>query len=387
MKTSDEQLNEALRTAFGHKFEHFEAEPEAGAFTKIREQLPARKNWKYLFFTLAFVFFGVTGILVDQKVNYSNSVKTALKSGTEKVLVVNQNRGEISYLVPNLISDLPESLSFTITKKKQRFAAKRTTRSKTPQVENVMHSAQNSEANAVSTTLSAPDFLESKSTRFDTLTLPEVEKGFVPVVAYENALTSSKWKILVNVAALEGYQILTVPASAASHYQHFKLPRALSLQSVGYKLSAGVEKRGMQIRISYSSLRQRYSYEVAGNEYFVEESGPESYRIVRPGERVEVEQKTDLLGLGISRQWQWGRPAVSRYYAAAGLEYARSVRSNQQLSFVNLSVGKRFLVSKNVLAEIGPFAELSPFKIKTEQNPFVSQPYRVGVRVGVAFAP
>jgi hypothetical protein len=387
MKTSDEQMNEALKAALRRKFDNFGAEPEPGALAQIRAQLPVRKNWKYLFLTFALMFFSITAVLVDQNINYRKPLEAALNVRVKPVFVNNDKKPRARSVASNPLNvvhraSLPARTNVPPAREVHVMKVKKEQMPDSP-----AQAVENELIVSMPVTSIHPEMLESGTVKFDSLSLPEVEKDIPTVVPFQNAFNTKHWKWLINVAALESYQILTVPASAASHFQHFELPRALSLKSIGYKLSLGAEKQGFQFRLSYSNLRQRYAYEVAGNEFVIKNDKPDSYRIVRAGERVEVDRKMDLIGFSLAKKIQWGRSSVSRYFAAGGVEYARALNARQQLGFVNFSVGKQFLLSRKVVAELGPFAEISPFKIKSDQNPFLSQPYRVGVSLGVAFAP
>ncbi|MCF2499248.1 hypothetical protein [Dyadobacter chenhuakuii] len=66
MKTSENKLNEALRSALKRKFDNFENTPDPSAFEKIRANIKPIPQWKYLFFSLLFVGIAVTGIITDQ---------------------------------------------------------------------------------------------------------------------------------------------------------------------------------------------------------------------------------------------------------------------------------------------------------------------------------
>jgi hypothetical protein len=194
---------------------------------------------------------------------------------------------------------------------------------------------------------------------------------------------SQKVSWLINVAGLKTYQILTVPQSAGEKFQNFRFPSVFSLESTGYKLSAGLEKSGFQLTIRYSAFRQKYSYEIAGDEYVVENFDQASYKIVRPGTFVTQNIKMELLGIGLNKQVQWGRSPFRKYYASAGLEYAHTMKPGVGIGWINASIGKQFTVDRTVLLNVGPYAEFSPSRISGADNPFLYQPYRVGISVGM----
>ncbi|GGM94509.1 hypothetical protein GCM10010967_29740 [Dyadobacter beijingensis] len=190
---------------------------------------------------------------------------------------------------------------------------------------------------------------------------------------------------LVNASVLHSYQILTVPSFAATDFQNFNFPTLFTSRSIGYKFSAGVERRGIQLQLHYSGFRQTYSYEIANNNYLVKPDDKGQYHTVRQGDRMEENRRFSMLGLGISRQLRWGHSPVSRFYAALGAEYSHDLNSSQSLAWVNLGLGKQFAVSRHTAFSIGPYAEFSPVKVKGIANPFYYQPYRVGISAGLRF--
>lgn len=190
---------------------------------------------------------------------------------------------------------------------------------------------------------------------------------------------------LFNASALHSYQILTVPSSAAQDFQNFNFPSLFTARSLGYKFSGGVERKGIQLQLHFSSFRQTYSYEVANNNYLVKPDDKGQYHTVRQGDRMEEDRRFSMLGIGVTRQLRWGHSPVSRFFAAFGAEYSHDLNSSQSLGWVSLGLGKQFAVSRNTAFSIGPYAEFSPVKVKGTQNPFYYQPYRVGISAGLRF--
>lgn len=188
---------------------------------------------------------------------------------------------------------------------------------------------------------------------------------------------------LFNASALQSYQILTVPSSAAKDFQNFSFPSLFTARSMGYKFSGGVERKGIQLQLHFSSFRQTYSYEVANNNYLVTPDGKGQYHTVRQGDRMEENRRFSMLGVGISKQVRWGHSPVSRFFAAVGAEYSHDLKSSQSLGWVSLGLGKQFAISRSTAFSIGPFAEFSPVKVKGIANPFYYQPYRVGISAGL----
>lgn len=207
--------------------------------------------------------------------------------------------------------------------------------------------------------------------------------AFKPVKVIVTNPAKLAW--LVNAAVLHSYQILTVPSSAAQDYQNFNFPSLFTARSMGYKVSAGVERKGIQLLLHYSGFRQTYSYEIARNSYLVTPDSKGQYHTVRQGDQIEEMREFSMLGLGVAKQVRWGHSPVNRFYAAFGAEYSHDLKSNQSLAWINLGLGKQFALTRHAAFSIGPFAEFSPVKVKGITNPFYYQPYRVGISAGLRF--
>jgi hypothetical protein len=413
MKTSEDKLNEALRAALKRKFDNFEAAPEPSSWEKIRAQLKPARNWKYLFFTVLFVGVFVGGIKLDQYMlrqrntaGIPNATKIKrLDSGQKLVTPVRQEAQILKkaadyHPVGKSVRDTPEiaAISNTAggevrqvyrTKLKKRLAAIDSQKPGFfPPASDALigSSAEIAADEPVSPPgLVIPEELAGKSAFLVPagLELPVVRfTGNVEKYKLLNT-KSARMSFLLNVAASQGYQILTVPSSAGQSFQNFAFPSTFSRQSLGYKLSGGVERNGFQFLLHYSGFKQSYSYEIAGSDYVVEPVDEHNYKVIRQGEQVRETRKYRLLGVGIGKEIRWGRSPLSKYFAKAGIEYSHSLDSRQHIGWVSVGGGKQFAIANQMLLNLGPYAEFSPGKIASEQTPFFYQPYRLGISVGV----
>jgi hypothetical protein len=418
MKTSEDKLNEALRAALKRKFDHFEDAPNPTAFEKIRANLKPARQWKYLFFTLLFVGMGITGIQMDQhflktkanKVGTSAAVNrsasslmkgnpvampAAVKIRESKVDIASQNSAlrssnvqknrNINKIHQGQISGLQQESRFTVTKQyfashlhsagAQNIGLQNASPASASEYGFETDSADNQELVITANTLS----IQPARFAFAPLNLPKVAISGQPRIIADKA--DGRVNLLFNAAVLQSYQILTVP-SGAQEFQNFRFPSTFSLQSLGYKLSIGAEKKGFQFLFSYSRFQQSYSYEIAGSDYVVEPIDKDKFNVIRQGTLVNQENKFSLLGLGVKKQVTWGNANVGKYYASAGLEYSYGLIRKQSIGWVNASIGKQFPISKGTSLHLGPYAEFSPVKFSGSGDPFFYQPYRVGISAG-----
>ncbi|MCF0062871.1 hypothetical protein MUK70_08150 [Dyadobacter chenwenxiniae] len=440
MKTSEDKLNEALRAALQRKFDDFEDVPNPSAFRKIRANIKPGRQWKYLFFTLLFVGITIVGIMTDQHFMKKDTIKasvtkTAVSSTEVNKTKVTETEAANIALRTELVSAKQSVNHKILAGKNEKLAIKSFENKK---ISNTILLSKNVESSvsaisqdqpqsnfvnspiSVTPQLSGPSFSNSRNTpdsvrgenaeellsQFKTTDidnriesainemenqpvtiphhnadLPEVrvpKNDVKPVV--KHSTSSFSW--LVNVAVLQSYQILTVPSGGQS-FQNFEFPSTFSLQSLGYKFSVGVEKKGFQFMLHYGRFQQSYSYEIAGNDYIVPTFDKDHFKVIRQGTRVSQDNKFSLLGIGANKQVSWGNASVGKYYATAGLEYSYGLIRKQSIGWVNASIGKQFPISKNTSLHIGPYAEFSPVKFAGSGDPFYYQPYRVGISAGL----
>lgn len=385
MKTSEDKLNEALRAALKRKFDHFEGDPNPDAFGKIRVNLKAAPQWRYLFFTLLFVGLAIVGIVADQHFRQNSIAKTIEK----KPVNVKANAGE-NNLAPNVanvkaISETDnikqskklafQNIKIEVEKQEEKVAQTYNEESVTAQGEETL-AATNVASVVINPLDIQPGIFESNAQKLPNI---NVAKNDIKPVIYKN---SGQIKLVLNAAVLQSYQILTVPSGAQS-FQNFDFPSTFSLRSLGYKLSIGAETKGFQFLLHYSRFKQDYSYEIAGNDYVVETIDKDNFKVIRQGTRVSQENQFSLLGIGVNKQVTWGNAAIGKYYASAGLEYSYGLIRKQSIGWINAGIGKQFPISKNRSLQIGPYAEFSPVKFTGSGDPFFYQPYRVGISAGL----
>ncbi|TLV02704.1 hypothetical protein [Dyadobacter luticola] len=417
---SEEKLNEALRAALKRKFDDFEETPNPASFNIIRAHIKQPRNYKFLFLSLLLIGLVGTGLFFNQylgenagpqvagRKDHISLTKSELKARVAPEVVTLKNEEKTKPEISRRDADLniPRQ-TFKNRNKHQDVQSKllaqaiesnlpaqvlRSNRKEnlfqeadhnlSPQILIAENNAEEIRQPAPATTLAIQvSKLESEQMKSTAMNLPGVavpEKDS----PYYKQKNPSKVSWLVNAAVLKSYQILTVPKSSGQDFQNFKFPSVFSLESVGYKFSVGLEKKGFQALLHYSTFRLKFSYEIAGNEYIVQNEG-QSYTIVRPGTVVTENNKMDLLGIGLSKQVLWGNSPFRKYYASAGLEYSRAIQSKSHIGWINASIGRQFAVNRNVLIHVGPYAEFSPLKMSGANNPFLYQPYRVGISLGM----
>jgi hypothetical protein len=442
MKTSEDKLNEALRDVLKRKFDDYEEQPNANALERIRARVKPARTGRYWWFTGALVLLSLSGILLsryagESESTYAASEKAATRTGNEVIAGVSDHaeRAETTAALPKTSAHSAKSVSRKTIWKIPALRSEKLVKSvlekdpgnqpaakvhrgqagnapgatvnryERPPSVNAEHIAATAPGNGpvfapIDAALAeeAPVHVDSAAEimpleELASVALQEVQiplhlRGVVaPAYKPAKVIVTNPARVawLFNASALHSYQILTVPSSAAQDFQNFSFPTLFTARSMGYKVSGGVERNGIQLQVHFSSFRQTYSYEIANNNYLVKPDDKGQYQTVRQGDRMEENRKFSTLGIGVSKQLRWGHSPVSRFYTTLGAEYAHDLNSSQSLGWVSLGIGKQFAVSRSTAFSIGPYVEFSPVKVKGIANPFYYQPYRVGISAGLRF--
>lgn len=441
MKTSEDKFNEALRDVLKRKFDDYEEQPNPTALDRIRARVKPARTGRYWWFTGVLVLISVSGILLSRYARemsapfgtpgkgYGQAAyeHASVKSGTANPVGVSANSvretsdnvsesRKLPVKAPHLRSErIVKSVFVEDLGSKPESKVHRAYSGNVPGAtvsgDGKLPLGNASQATEVPT---GPVLVSEKIRAVLNDEMPAIADSAINVTALEElaaiplkeaqvplhlrsvvAPAYKPAKVIVtnpariawlfNASALHSYQILTVPSSAAKDFQNFNFPSLFTARSMGYKLSGGVERNGIQLQLHFSSFRQTYSYEVANDNYLVKPDDKGQYHTVRQGDRMEEDRRFSMLGIGVTRQLRWGHSPASRFFAAFGAEYSHDLNSSQSLGWVSLGLGKQFAVSRNTAFSIGPYAEFSPVKVKGIENPFYYQPYRVGISAGLRF--
>ncbi|MHA4739860.1 hypothetical protein [Dyadobacter sp. MSC1_007] len=428
MKTSEDNLNEALRAVLKRKFDDYEALPDPSAYAKIRARLKPVRRWRYFWLSWPALILGIIAIGTKEYLDARKDGKGISQINQRAVEIKTERLSRATVLAPrsgttkatSVEKTFPKPLvatvavnqktnSFDNAKKYAVVNARTDEKAPAAQLPTKIRelsalpgerlAAVNGYDKVPPASDTEEDFTDDAGREvplepLDHIIFEELDVNIVqrtvstppkPELKREITVNPSKITWLANAAVLHTYQILTVPSSAARDFQNFSFPSVFALKSMGYKLSAGIEKKGLQLQLHYSGFRQTYSYEVANDSYLVKPDENGNYKTYRQGDRINEDTKYSLLGIGINKTMRWGRSPYSRFYATAGLEYSYALTGNKSLGWLNLGIGKQIAVTRKSALHIGPYAEFSPMKISGIGNPFFYQPYRVGISMGLRF--
>lgn len=213
----------------------------------------------------------------------------------------------------------------------------------------------------------------------DSLVTPEQ-----PQKRYE-FLFKERWAIIVGLTPLRTFQILTVRPGNGVVYQNFVLPAKISAETVGYKFSAGVERKGFQLLLNYGQFKQSYRYEIATSEFTVGPGLSGNYEVVRKGIPQEENSTVRLVGMAVKKHVVRRSHFLRNYFGDVGAEFSRDLSSKKNLVWVNAGFGKELFAGNNVVMTVGPYFEYSLSKLRNPENPFKIQPYQIGLSVGLRY--
>ncbi|MGG7664839.1 hypothetical protein [Dyadobacter sp. BHUBP1] len=193
------------------------------------------------------------------------------------------------------------------------------------------------------------------------------------------------WSFIAGFTPLRTFQILTVRPGNGVVYQNFVLPAKISAQTVGYKFSAGVERKGFQLLLNYGQFKQSYRYEIATSEFAVGPDLTGNYEVVRKGIPQEENSTVRLVGMAVKKHTVRRSHFLRNYFGDFGAEFSRDLTSRKNMVWVNAGFGKELFAGNNVIMTVGPYFEYSLSKLRNPDNPFKIQPYQIGLSVGLRY--
>jgi len=205
----------------------------------------------------------------------------------------------------------------------------------------------------------------------------------VPVKNLTSAprIAPSQWRGVISFTPTNTYQRLTVLPQMHVQYQNFELPSLFSIQTAGYNLRVGIEKKGFQVLVNYSRFTQRIAYEIALDEYTVQAQGTTAYTIAREG-KSQIEERTfQLVGLSIQKKFFIPTRALSGLYAYTGASVNHDLTTSHNLAWGTLGVGKSWPVAPAASLSLVPQLSFGLNTIKTNKDAFKNRFYQLGLAI------
>jgi hypothetical protein len=189
-----------------------------------------------------------------------------------------------------------------------------------------------------------------------------------------------------NVTPLNTIQVLTVKASPGVIYQNVSVPSGISLPRLGYKVSGGLTKNNFQFLLSYGQLSQSFGYEIASDEFELNTKDSKDLNFVPKGIQYQEYHKLSFVGIGLKRHNLIRNASVfQNYFGDVGLEFSREFRTDTNVLWGNVAIGKQFSINKSTWLTIGPYAEYSFTKMINPDTRFKIKPYQIGLSIGIKY--
>jgi hypothetical protein len=426
MKSSDDELNDAIKNALKGSLGNFERKPKVSLDERIYRALGQQPNRKPLWAALGFA--ALTAVLFLWYMNAGNedmAVKVSqpvIANVTQKALP-DQKKGksygkskgseagvDMAAKAPSAVNaghriiserpvapkrkakNLSESQPLTSPSKpldlpqKTKLETHRT-ESAGDQVVSDSFDDPADVANANVKELDLRGVLKYSTFRLPLITVPMLESrkdSAAQNVADKNPAGSWKPAMLVNFSGTNTSQSVYLLPSAHSRILKVSFPN--SIANIGYKIGLGVQAKGYQLLLNYSHLQYQTQYVYAIDEFTAEPTNA-SYNFRRLGMARTVKSKFDIVGVAAKKQFDFQFKSLSALYAQLGMEYSRSITdTDQQLLSASLAVGKRIFAGHKATIVIGPFFEYNILRILTTEENVKVRPNQAGISLGFKFA-
>ncbi|MCF0056280.1 hypothetical protein [Dyadobacter sp. CY356] len=439
MKTPDNNEDEALQKALRRKFDDFAPEPDPSWKKGIFDTLQTSNRTAYIrplliaTALIAILFF--TGIEYDfisikmiTKSDISNKETNVRRDSDREIKSKNEITAEKSETISDLTSSLPEPGKLLLSNN-GNMSVKKVKEEKTHVVSKVeiVQDHLESKRNEVKTLTEAateriinqlyiekdslPDMQLTKISpdkellKFDIPKIKPLEirafiaSNFKPALKINKkelarneqekpgmVKTKKELKFLFNVTSMNTFQELTVRATPGIVYQNIGFPTKFSAKRLGTKLSGGVEKNGFQLLLTYGQFDQSFQYEIATDEFLVNDKNQMGDKIIRKGIKHDEKSTMKLIGIGLKKHSLITKNHVFRnYYGDVGMEYSRELTTRSNVLWGNAGIGKEIRISKNTSLTIGPYLEYSFIKLINPDSKFQVRPYQIGIAAGLRF--
>ncbi|WP_026631358.1 hypothetical protein [Dyadobacter alkalitolerans] len=424
MKSSDDELNDAIKNALKSSFENLERKPGASLDERIYKELGHQPSRKPLW--AAFGLLAVMGVLFLWYVNAGRkdmgaaSTKPVTGNVTPKALP-EQNKVKINVKnqgsetginttaeAPSAIHDDHKVVS------EHRVAVKKKAKI---QFENqpaatqsgILDLSQNFKLNNQQIA-SAHDQAYDKSvapTHIDNIHVTELDLHHVlkypalplPMITAPLLATTpdsvaqnvadnkpaGSWKpaMLVSFSGTNTSQSVYLLPSAHSRILKVSFPN--SVANIGYKIGVGMQVKSYQLMLNYSHLQYQTEYVYALEEFTAVPTNA-SYNFRRLGTARVVKSTFDVVGLAARKHFDFETKPLGALYAQIGMEYSRSVTgSDQQLLAATIAAGKRIFTGPKATILIGPFFEYNLLRMLTAEENVKIRTNQVGISLGLKF--
>ncbi|MBO0951788.1 hypothetical protein [Fibrella forsythiae] len=189
---------------------------------------------------------------------------------------------------------------------------------------------------------------------------------------------------LASVAPLSTYQWMTVMARPETYVQQVGAPAAFSAPTWGYQVSGGLVWRQFTVQLMAGQLRRWAYYELATNEYRIESTAPNEYRITRLGRSIMENSSLTMLGASLGKEYTLGlgkRPG--RYAARVGGQGTYLPATGQTLLWGQASLTMAVPLKNAYAVQLGPTVQYGFSRLFSGDRQLVIHPFLVGASLTI----
>ena len=419
MKPTEENIDQALRNALQQRFELFEVQPSGRLSSEVLSAIRRSNTIRYRRFALLLALILICGLGTlgirevtsrsgDEPNDNSSTVKAQPTQGTLSTITpaistTKTTRGESSRgstspdQHPNVEQSVP--LPGVVTRKRSTtdLYPPPTFQNPAPFIPvtlsepetNIQPDEAIADVQIQEPTLSNPlgdlQKLRPRSLLAGSPPATPIVGYIVPsATARVPRAPSSPWRGVVSFTPTNTYQRLTVLPQDHVRYQNFELPSLFSVQTVGFDVRGGVEKKGFQVLVQYSRFTQKLAYEVALDQYLVEPNGSNSYTIAQEGMAQTEEITFQLVGLSLQKKFSLPA-ALPGFYVITGATLSHDLTTSHNLAWGTLGIGKNWPVAPAASFSVIPQVGFGLNSVKTNNDAFKNRFYQLGVALELTF--
>jgi hypothetical protein len=383
MDSLKRKTDQAFARKLRERFEDFQAPEKDGLSEKIFESIgikPRRSRWLALVFIVFLLLLGLrTGIHFNKThIKERKSVLRKTESGHRNA-ADNPTSSQIRKETP--------AKQYPSKTYKRDFATNAVDFIPSAElVESIASAADSNVATTFVHTDSNAVMLSGRDLHFSQLALPEI--GFKDSSQTNKKPTGPKHSRFIPVFSVSGgqqFQIVNVHSDSELPFQNVQFAPLLTVRSMFYKVSAGIEKGSLQLLVTYGNMRTWNYYEVGTNRIEIDPAKADQYIQRRAGMPRIIDEKMHLLGLSARTALPLSSRPFRGMSTMAGLEFTTILPDPAIMLWANIRSMKNIHLNKKTDLAIGPYAEYSLSQRNLLGGRWQSRPYRIGLAVEIKF--
>ncbi|WP_375447542.1 hypothetical protein [uncultured Fibrella sp.] len=187
---------------------------------------------------------------------------------------------------------------------------------------------------------------------------------------------------LASVSPLSTFQLMTIMARPETYVQQVDAPSSFSSPTWGYQVSGGLVWQQFAVQLTVGQLRRWAYYDLATNEYRIEPTGLNEYRVTRLGRSVAENSSLTMLGAGLTKEYTLGK-RPGRYAARVGGQGTYLPATGQTLLWGQAALTMGIPLKNAYSLQLGPTVQYGFSPIFSNDRQLVIHPFLVGASLTI----